>query len=327
MARRATLARLAALAPGREAHLHRQPVGRVAGVPVRRAWRWTRTSSENRIRPIKLTAENALFAGHDEGRSLLGPYRLVHRDVQDERRRALRVAQEHAGEDRRRPPAIPNPRTPALELRLGTQAEPEANRPKSGGPFVPLTKLRHRACIEDIDFRQPRGLDKDLVLSLADGRWIREHLNCLITGPAGIGKSWIACALAHGACRNGYSAAYRRLTRLLTELSIARADGRYPKLLASLAKTQVLVIDDFGLAKLSAENRRDLLEIIETDMGYAQPSSPASSRSKSGTPSSGTRPWPTPSSTASCTARTSSLERRIDAKTTPGADPNDHQSS
>ena len=124
-------------------------------------------------------------------------------------------------------------------------------------------KLRHRACIEDVDFRQPRGLDKDLVLSLADGRWIREHLNVLITGPAGIGKSWIACALAHGACRNGYSAAYRRLTRLLTELSIARADGRYPKLLASLAKTHVLVIDDFGLAKLSAENRRDLLEIIE----------------------------------------------------------------
>ena len=124
-------------------------------------------------------------------------------------------------------------------------------------------KLRHAACIEDVDFRQPRGLDKDLVLSLADGRWIREHLNCLITGPAGIGKSWIACALAHGACRNGYSAAYRRLTRLLTELSIARADGRYPKLLASLAKTHVLIIDDFGLAKLSAENRRDLLEIIE----------------------------------------------------------------
>ena len=124
-------------------------------------------------------------------------------------------------------------------------------------------KLRHRACIEDVDFRQPRGLDKDLVLSLADGRWVREHLNVLITGPAGIGKSWIACALAHGACRNGYSAAYRRLTRLLTELSIARADGRYPKLLASLANTHVLVIDDFGLAKLSAENRRDLLEIIE----------------------------------------------------------------
>ena len=128
-------------------------------------------------------------------------------------------------------------------------------------------KLRHAACIEDIDFRQPRGLDKDLVLSLADGRWIREHLNCLITGPAGVGKSWISCALAHSACRNGHSAAYRRLPRLLTELAIARADGRYPKLLASIAKTELLVIDDWGLTKLNAENRRDLLEIIEDRYG------------------------------------------------------------
>ena len=128
-------------------------------------------------------------------------------------------------------------------------------------------RLRHDACIEDIDFRAPRGLDKDLVLSLADGRWVREHLSILIIGPAGIGKSWIACALAHSACRHGHSASYRRLPRLLTVLDIARADGSYPKLLASLAKTEVLVIDDFGLAKLSAENRRDLLEITEDRYG------------------------------------------------------------
>ena len=121
-------------------------------------------------------------------------------------------------------------------------------------------KLRHAACVEDIDFRQPRGLDKALVLSLADGRWVREHLNVLITGPAGIGKSWLACALAH-------SASYRRLPRLLSELAIARADGSYPRRLASLAKTEVLVIDDFGLAKLTAESRRDLLEIIEDRYG------------------------------------------------------------
>ena len=128
-------------------------------------------------------------------------------------------------------------------------------------------RLRHPACIEDIDFRQPRGLDKDLILSLADARWVREHLNVLITGPAGIGKSWLACALAHSACRNAHSASYRRTPRLLTDLAIARADGTYPKLLASLAKTEVLVIDDFGLAKLSAENRRDLFEIIEDRHG------------------------------------------------------------
>ena len=128
-------------------------------------------------------------------------------------------------------------------------------------------RLRHAACVEDIDFRQPRGLDKDLVLSLADGRWIRDHLNLLVTGPAGVGKTWISCALTHSACRLGYSASYRRLPRLLTELAIARADGRYAKLLASIAKTSVLVIDDWGVSKLSAENRRDLLEIIEDRHG------------------------------------------------------------
>jgi len=130
-------------------------------------------------------------------------------------------------------------------------------------------RLRHAACIEDIDFRQPRGLDRELVLSLADGRWIRDHLNCLITGPAGVGKSWISRALAHSACRLGYSASYRRLPRLLTELAIARADARYAKLLTSLAKTSVLVIDDWGGSKLSAENRRDLLEIIEDRHGLS----------------------------------------------------------
>ena len=128
-------------------------------------------------------------------------------------------------------------------------------------------RLRHCACIEDIDFRQPRGLDRDLVLSLADGRWVRDRLNVLVTGPAGVGKTWIACALAHSACRIGYTASYRRLPRLLTELTIARADARYAKLLASLAKTAVLVIDDWGMSKLSAENRRDLLEIVEDRHG------------------------------------------------------------
>ena len=153
----------------------------------------------------------------------------------------------------------------AFEQRLGLLVDRELTERASRQLTNRLrrAKLRHAACIEDIDFRQPRGLDNDLVLSLADGRWVREHLNLLITGPAGVGKSWIACALAHSACRNGHSASYRRTSRLLTDLAIARADGTYPKLLASLAKTEVLVLDDFGLAKLSAENRRDLLEIIE----------------------------------------------------------------
>ena len=105
-------------------------------------------------------------------------------------------------------------------------------------------KLRHpNACIEDVDFRHPRGLDKSLVLSFACGRWLREHLNVLITGPCGVGKSWLACALAHQACRDGFSALYLRLPRLLHDFAIARGDATYPKLLASFAKLDLLVLD------------------------------------------------------------------------------------
>ena len=124
-------------------------------------------------------------------------------------------------------------------------------------------KLRHNACIEDIDYRHPRGLDKSLIHALATCRWLKERLNVLITGPTGVGKTWLACALAHQACREGFTVLYLRLPRLLHELAIARGDGRYPKLLASLAKTDLIVLDDWGLAKLTSENNRDLLEILE----------------------------------------------------------------
>ena len=98
---------------------------------------------------------------------------------------------------------------------------------------------------------------------LGQGRWPKEHLNCLITGPAGVGKSYIACALAHQACREGLSVRYLRLPRLLNELAVARGDGRYRKLLVQLARTDLIVLDDFGLAALGEESRRDLLEILE----------------------------------------------------------------
>ena len=128
-------------------------------------------------------------------------------------------------------------------------------------------RLKHDACIEDVDFRHRRGLDKPLVLSLADGRWVRDHLNVLICGPTGVGKSWIACALAHSACRHGHSALYLRSSRLFSSLALARADGRYPKLLDSFAKTQVLVLDDWGLSPLRPEHRHDLLEVLEDRHG------------------------------------------------------------
>jgi len=126
-----------------------------------------------------------------------------------------------------------------------------------------LAALRQSACLEDIDYRHPRGLDKSMLAKLASGDWLRSRLNCLITGPAGVGKSFIACALAHQACREGLSVRYLRLPRLLNDLAIARGDGRYRKLLAQLARTDLLVIDDFGLAAIGDEQRRDLLEILE----------------------------------------------------------------
>ena len=128
-------------------------------------------------------------------------------------------------------------------------------------------KLRHNACIEDIDYRHPRGLDRPLIASLVTCRWIAEHLNVLLTGPTGVGKSWLACALAHQACREGHTTLYLRFPRLLHEIAIARGDGRYPKLLATLAKLDLLVIDDFGLAALSPESTRDLLEILDDRYG------------------------------------------------------------
>ena len=128
-------------------------------------------------------------------------------------------------------------------------------------------KLKQRACIEDIDYRAPRGLDKALIQQLASGRWIREGLNLIIQGPTGVGKTWIACALAHKACQEGYTAHYLRLPRLFEELHLAHGDGRFPKLMAGFAKTDLLILDDWGLAKLHAEQRRDLLELIDDRHG------------------------------------------------------------
>jgi DNA replication protein DnaC len=124
-------------------------------------------------------------------------------------------------------------------------------------------KLRQSACVEDIDYRHPRGLDKSLILDLAGCQWIKRHLNIMITGPTGVGKTWIACALAQKACREGYRALYLRLPKLLQELPIAKGDGTYINLLTRLAKIDVLILDDWGLSKLMAEQRRDLLEILE----------------------------------------------------------------
>jgi DNA replication protein DnaC len=126
-----------------------------------------------------------------------------------------------------------------------------------------LAKLRLAACVEDLDFRSPRGLDKSLLLRLAGCEWIAAHQTVLISGATGTGKSFLACALGHSACRRGFSTRYFRLSRLLGDLAIARADGSYPRTLERLARTDLLILDDFGLAPLSDAERRDLLELLE----------------------------------------------------------------
>jgi DNA replication protein DnaC len=123
--------------------------------------------------------------------------------------------------------------------------------------------LRQNACIEDIDYRKSRGLTRSVIQQLASCDWVRRHQNVMITGATGVGKSFIACALTHRACLEGYSANYYRLPRLMENLEIARGDGRYLKLLRQLAKVDVLLLDDWGLAHLSAANQRDLLELLD----------------------------------------------------------------
>ncbi len=124
-------------------------------------------------------------------------------------------------------------------------------------------RLKQPAVAEDIDYRHPRGLDKPLFRRLLGGEWVNGHQNILITGPTGVGKTYLACALANAGCRQGRTALYQRLPRLFEDLAIARGDGRYPKLLASLAKIDILILDDWGLAMLDDERRRDLLEILD----------------------------------------------------------------
>lgn len=153
----------------------------------------------------------------------------------------------------------------SFEDRLGLLVDKEADARDSRrlASRLKAARLRYPATIEDLDWRAPRGLDRPAVASLAQGAWVHSHHNVVITGPTGVGKSYLACALANAALRQGHSALYVRVPRLLDDLALGRADGRYARTLASLARASLLVLDDFLLTPASVEACRDLLEVVE----------------------------------------------------------------
>ena len=160
---------------------------------------------------------------------------------------------------------MPDIETLSFEERLGLLVDREmtARADRRLQTRLRQARLKHSACIEDLDYRSARGLDKALMARLTSCQWLREGINLIINGPTGVGKTWIACALAHTACREGYTVQYLRTPRLFEDLALAHGDGRFPKLMNAFAKTDLIILDDWGLTKLTAEQRRDLLELID----------------------------------------------------------------
>lgn len=124
-------------------------------------------------------------------------------------------------------------------------------------------RFKLQACVEDIDYSHSRGLDKSLVRSLATSQWVATHHHLIIVGPCGVGKTYLACAFAQKAARDGFTALYTRAPRLFRDLAVARADGSLDKLMSKIARTDVLIVDDWAMASLSETERRDFLEICE----------------------------------------------------------------
>ena len=169
-------------------------------------------------------------------------------------------------EDQRRQPdiaALP------FEDRLGLLVDREAieRENKRLASRLKFAGLRQNAVVEDADMKAARGLDKALFAKLAAGDWIDQHQNLIIVGKTGLGKSWLACALGHKACRDDRSVLYQRIPRLFDALALARGDGRHARLLKTIARSQLLILDDWGLANVTADQGRDLLEILDDRQG------------------------------------------------------------
>ena len=165
-------------------------------------------------------------------------------------------------------------------LGLLLEYETTLRRQKQFETRARAARLRHQASVEDVNYQIPRGLDRALFLKLGACDWIAERRNLLITGAAGLGKSWLACALGHKACRENISVLYTRMPRLFADLAIAHGDARYPRLLRSIARAKLLILDDWGPEALTPEQARDLLEIVEDryDKGFSHHHQPGSRR-------------------------------------------------
>ncbi len=157
----------------------------------------------------------------------------------------------------------------SFEDRLGLLVDLECTRRADNSlrRRIKTARFTLPATIEDLDLSPARGLERSLILELAQSRWIRRHLNILVLGPTGAGKSYMACALGHAACRQGFSVRYQRTSRLLHEIMLSHADGSYPKLLTKLARVQLLIFDDWLRDPLTPSQARDLLEILDDRYG------------------------------------------------------------